>query len=149
MLLAEAMMEKDFIKESIESLEQDIEKSMIVQDKSEFKTNKILLEGKLDNLHELYTRYRQFSVMVERAKAKASIKIKDGSLSLADALAIRDLMVFKLSVYKKILSTAYKFKDNLICMDIDDLFKQVEEIKLDIKTLNSSIEHTCWNVEVS
>jgi len=152
MLLAEAIREKDYIKKSIDSLRDYILVSMIVKDKTEFKINKTLVEGRLDELKELYKKYQQFSVTIERAKAKASIKVNDTTLSLLDATAIRNVMGLKLEGYEYLLLEAVRkneLGDLTICIDMDALFKLIENIKMDIKTLESEIDYAYWNVEVS
>ena len=152
MLLAEAIREKDYIKESIDGLKEYIKALMTVQDKTEFKINKTLIEGHLEELKELYKKFQQFSVTIVRAKAKASIKVNDTKLSLLDAVTIRDSMYSKLKHFKGLLSHA-SFKattsKSILCIDMDELFKEIEDIKVDIKTLDSEIEYAYWNLEVS
>lgn len=150
MLLAEAIREKDYIKESIDSLEGYIQTLMIVQDKTEFKVNKTLIEGRLEELKELYKKFQQFSVTIARAKAKASIKVNDTKLSLLDAVSVKEVMNLKLSSFEMLLSSA-EIKDGagVLCIDTDELFKEIENIKVDIKTLDSEIEYAYWNIEVS
>lgn len=150
MLLAEANREKDYIKESINSLEEYLYSLMVVQDKTEFKMSKSLIEGRLEELKELYKKYQQFSVTIERAKAKASIKVNDTKLSLLDATAVRNAMDSKLETFENLMGVAYeKNRIGILCLDIDELFKEVENIKIDIKTLDSEIEYAYWNIEVS
>ena len=150
MLLAEAIREKDYIKKSINSIEGYIQILMVVKDKTEFKTNKILIEGRLEELKELYKKYQQFSVTIERAKAKASIKVNDTKLTLLDAVAIRNTMNLKLHTFETLLlSTEIKADSGVLCIDVDVLFKELENIKIDIKTLDAEIEYAYWNVEVS
>jgi len=150
MLLAEVIKEKDYIKKSINSIEGYIQILMVVKDKTEFKTNKILIEGRLEELKELYKKYQQFSVTIERAKAKASIKVNDTKLTLLDAVAIRNTMNLKLHTFETLLlSTEIKADSGVLCIDVDVLFKELENIKIDIKTLDAEIEYAYWNVEVS
>jgi uncharacterized protein YqgV (UPF0045/DUF77 family) len=152
MLLAEAIREKDYIKESIDGLKEYIKTLMTVQDKTEFKINKTLIEGHLEELKELYKKFQQFSVTIARAKAKASIKVNDTKLSLLDAVVIRDTMYSKLNHFKGLLSHASFKADtskSVLCIDMDELFKEIENIKVDIKTLDSEIEYAYWNLEVS
>jgi len=150
MLLAEAIREKDYIKESIDSLEWYIQTLMVVQDKTEFKINKALIEGRLEELKELYKKFQQFSVTIARAKAKASIKVNDTKLSLLDAVSIKEVMNLKLSSFELVLSsTNIKVGNGVLCIDVDELFKEIENIKIDIKTLDSEIEYAYWNTEVS
>ena len=60
MFLAQAIKEKDYIKESIKSVKDYIKNCMAVRDKTEFKVNKTLIEGHLEDLKELYKKYQQF-----------------------------------------------------------------------------------------
>ena len=152
MLLAEVIKEKDYIKKSINSIEGYIQILMVVKDKTEFKINKTLIEGRLEELKELYKKYQQFSVTIERAKARASIKVNDTELSLLDAVAIKTAMTSKLWVFESLLMHAglnSKDSTGVLCIDMDELFKELEDIKVDIKTLDSEIEYAYWNVEVS
>ena len=150
MLLAEAIREKDYIKESIDSLEGYIQTLMVVQDKTEFKINKTLIEGRLEELKELYKKFQQFSVTIARAKAKASIKVNDTKLSLLDAVSVKEAMNLKLSSFEMLLSsTDVKAGTGVLCIDADELFREIESIKVDIKTLDSEIEYAYWNIEVS
>lgn len=150
MLLAEAIREKDYIKESIDNLGRYIQTLMIVQDKTEFKINKTLIEGRLEELKELYKKFQQFSVTIARAKAKASIKVNDTKLSLLDAVSIKEAMSLKLLNFEILLaSTEIKSGAGVLCIDADGLFKEIENIKIDIKTLDSEIEYAYWNIEVS
>jgi len=150
MILAEAIKEKDYIKKSINSLEEYLYSIMVVQDKTEFKMNKSLIDGRLDELRDLYKKYQQFSVTIERAKAKASIKVNDTKLSLLDAIAVKNAMESKLETFENLISYAYdKNSHGILYIDIDDLFKEIEDIKIDIKTLDSEIEYAYWNIEVS
>lgn len=150
MLLAEAIREKDYIKESIDSLGGYIQTLMVVQDKTEFKTNKTLIEGRLEELKELYKKFQQFSVTIARAKAKASIKVNDTKLSLLDAVSIKEVMNLKLLSFEMLLSfSEIKAGTGVLCVDTDELFKEIENIKIDIKTLDSEIEYAYWNIEVS
>jgi len=152
MLLAEAIREKDYIEESIDGLEDYIKNLMVVKDKTEFKINKTLIEGRLEELKDLYKKYQQFSVTIERAKARASIKVNDTTLSLLDAVAIKTVMDLKLCSFSSLLmyaSANNRNSDGVLCIDMDELFKGLENIRIDIKTLNSEIEYAYWNIEVS
>lgn len=152
MLLAEAIKEKDYIEESINGLEDYIKNLMMVKDKTEFKINKTLIEGRLEELKELYKKYQQFSVTIERAKARASIKVNDTELSLLDAVAIKSIMNFKLCSFDSLLehaSTSDRNGNGVLCVDMDELFKELESVRIDIKTLDSEIQYAYWNVEVS
>jgi len=56
----------------------------------------------------------------------------------------------KLETFENLMAGAYeKNRIGILCIDMDELFKEIENIKIDIKTLESEIEYAYWNIEVS
>lgn len=152
MLLAELIKEKDYIEESINHVRDYISDTLSVCDRTEFKINKSLIDSKIEELRDLCTKHQQFSVTVERAKAKSVIKVNDTELSLLDAIAIKNSMVTKLEALRNISTSAIWENakgDVLLCVDMDDLFKEINDVRSDINALESKIDHSTWNVEVS
>ncbi len=152
MLLAELIKEKDYIEESINHVREYIASTLSVYDTTEFKLNKSLIDSKIEELQDLCTKHQQFSVTVERAKAKSVIKVNDTEISLLDAISIKDSMVRKLDALHYISSAAVMENargDVLLCVDIDVLFEKMQEIRSDINALESKIDCAIWNVEVS
>lgn len=152
MLLAELIKEKDYIEESINHVRDYISDTLSVCDRTEFKINKSLIDSKIEELRDLCTKHQQFSVTVERAKAKSVIKVNDTELSLLDAIAIKNSMVTKLEALRNISTSAIWENakgDVLLCVDMDDLFKEISDVRSDINALESKIDHSTWNVEVS
>lgn len=152
MLLAELIKEKDYIEESINHVREYISSTLSVYDTTEFKLNKSLIDSKIEELQDLCTKHQQFSVTVERAKAKSVIKVNDTEISLLDAISIKDSMVRKLDALHYISDAAIRENargDVLLCVDIDVLFEKMREIRSDINALESKILHATWNVEVS
>ena len=152
MLLAELIKEKDYIEESINHVRDYISETLSVYDRTEFKINKSLIDSKIEELRDLCTKYQQFSVTVERAKAKSVIKVNDSEISLLDATAIKNSMVTKLDALHRISAAAIMANaegDVLLCVDIDALLEEMKEIRSDINALDSKIDHATWNVEVS
>jgi uncharacterized protein YktA (UPF0223 family) len=100
--------------------------------------------------NDLYQKYQQFSVTVQRATSKAVIKVNGKELSVADAIVIRDILIEKINHFKRIQEyTINKGIDRYKLINLDDIYKETEKIRLDIKTLNSEIEYALWNIEVS
>lgn len=149
MLLSEAIIEKDYIETSILNLRQQIMDTLLVKDKTEFKIQKTLIDGMLEELKDMYLKYQQFSVTIQRAKAKAVIKVNDMELSILDAEAIKQAMQLKLYNTGVLLGGSTSVDDGyVVCLDVDELFKDRENIRLDIKTLDSQINYAKWHVEV-
>jgi len=148
MLLAEALIEKDYISKSIDNLYSVISDLSIVSDKSDIKFNKEQLKNKFEDLEKLYTKYQQFSIMICRAKS-ATVVINETEISLRDAMVIRDVMNTKLNRLINFSSETFKKKsDNLICVDRNELEKMIEMLRSDIKTLDIKIQNKLWSTKV-
>ena len=141
MLLAEALIEKDYIVESIDNLSDSIN-SLIYDVNDEELDNEPLNRGKLKNLFKefegLYTKYQQFSIMISRAESLASININKTEISLKDAMVIKNVMKSK-------LTRLIKFKQEVGYNDLDET---IEMLRADIKTLTLKIQNKIWNTEV-
>jgi len=151
MFLAEAIREKDYLKNSIMILRNHICELISVKNSEEVKSNSADIIGRQEELEDLYKKYRQFSVTIERAKAKVNIKVNNTDLSLIDAMSILKIMKDKNEDIDAILTRAYeenKLPTSIVCVNIDRLFDKILENLLDIKTLESEIEFALWGVEV-
>lgn len=149
MLLAEGLIEKDYIVESIESLSNTIKNLLIAYDQSNEELNEEKLKGLFEKLESLYMKYQQLSIMIRRAQALATISINETEISLKDAMIIKDIMGNKLERLTSFLDEVRKERsDGFICVDIDDIEKRADMLKADIKTLNVKIQTKIWNTEV-
>jgi hypothetical protein len=144
MKLAEAIKEKEFIEDSIHSLQHHIVNTSGVESTTDFKTLATLIKSRFEELRNLYSRYQNFCVSVERAKAGAFIEVQSNKLSLLDAFVIKQVFEIKLHTLESIYEHSLKNS----CVDLNDLFKEIEVARLDIKTLSVEIEYALWEVEV-
>jgi len=144
MKLAQAIKEKDFIEDSIYALQQHIVNTSVLEDATDAKTLTALIKNRFEELRNLYKKYQNFCVSIERAKAAAFIEVQSNKLSLLDALVIKQVFENKL----RILEGIYEHSLKNSCIDLNDLFKEVESTRLDIKTLGTEIEFATWEVEV-
>lgn len=143
MLLADAVREKDYLKSMLDDLANHIS---ILKANSELE----IVNDRLVEFSDIYQKYQQFSITVQRATSKAIIKVKDRELSVADAIVIRNILVEKGKHFKYIQEyTVRNGVDKSKLVDLDEIYKEMEKVYLDIKTLNSEIEYAFWNVEVS
>jgi len=149
MLLAEAIKEKDYLKSLIVTLRDHICELVLVSGLCD-ESNTDNITQRQNELEDLYKKYRQFSVTIERAKAKVTIKVNDTDLLLSDAMVVLDTMRFKNENIGIILTRAYeKIKSsNNVCVNIDQLFESMKNNLLDMKTIESEIDYALWNVEV-
>ena len=148
MLLAEALIEKDYINKSINNLYNIIEDLSTVYDKGDVEFNKRRLKNKFNELEELYTKYQQLSIMICRAKS-VTVVINETKISLRDAMVIRDIMNTKLNrLVDLLLGTVKENINRIVCMDKEELEKMIEILRSDIKTLDIKIQNKLWNTEV-
>jgi len=148
MLLAEALIEKDYISKSIDSLYNTMRDLSIVYDKVDVISNKDQLRVKFEELEDLYTKYQQFGIMISRAES-ITIVINETEISLRDAILIKDIMHKKLN---RLIDVSYEIAgestDSIICIDKEELEKMIKILRLDIKTLDIKIQNKLWNTEV-
>jgi len=143
MLLAEAIKEKDYIKESIRNLQNHI----VVMDAD---GDPGIADKYMKELDELYKRYQKFSISIERSKVSTSIKLNKTQVSLVDAFVIKESMEYKLKVYEGILhGILRKEGDEQGQINPDRLFEEMEKIRLDIKTIEGEIDYALWQIEAS
>lgn len=143
MLLSDAVRERDYLKSLLDDLSNHIAVLNVDNELDVAKERTV-------EFNDLYQKYQQFSVTVQRATSKAVIKVNGKELSVADAIVIRDILIEKINHFKRIQEYAInKGIDKLKMINLDDIYKETEKIRLDIKTLNSEIEYALWNIEVS
>lgn len=147
MLLAEAILEKEYIGRSIKKVNDYIYYNLSV----DAKANKLLIEKKFEELDDLYKKHQQFDITIDRTKFQAKLKINDMELTLRDAETIKNSMETKLGNLENFLHKALRdmSDDKIICLEIESLLATIEEMKLDIKTIDMKIQYVMWNTEIS
>lgn len=146
MYLADAIRERDYLKKSIDVLTRFISTWLVSSDRSSYRSVKSLIDGKREELDELYTRYQQLEVAIVRVKAKTIIKVNDTELSVLDACAILDIMKSKeLKIREMFDLTIQSGFENL---EFYDLMGELSDIRSDIKSMESKIEYAQWYTEV-
>lgn len=151
MYLAEMIREKEYIENSIYDLQDHIVHLAIVKDKSDYKVANSVLSKRLEELDALHVKYQQFVISIERAKAKTTIKVNDTELSLTDAISLKDSMEHKLRSLEYILDCSTRRERNgegILTLDSDEVFKAIEDARLDIKTIEAQIDLAIWRTEV-
>jgi len=147
MLLAELIKEKDYIERSIYNLQDRIVDLSVGRDEEQKDISEYLAQ-----LDELYKKHQKFSISIERAKHNAVIKVNDARPSLADAIAIKESMEHKLQMFRGMMLGFTRLQREGIGelrIDTDVLYDNMENIRLDIKTISGEIDYALWNVEVS
>ncbi len=144
MLLSEAIIEKEYIEESIDKVNEYVYN--LLNSSSNIGSGRSIIEKKLKELDNLYREYQRFAISVGRAESQAMIKINDTELSLRDSRIMEDAMYEKLSDFEDILEKS----QNKGIGDIlyDDITAAIEEIRIDIKTIDTKIQYALWNIKV-
>lgn len=149
MLLAEALIEKDYIVESIDNLSSTINSLLLVYNESDREANRKKLKHLFKEFEDLYTKYQQFSIRISRAEALASVDINKTEISLKDAMVIKNVMESKLiwlADFKREL--VCDDLEKVVCADVDALEETIDMLRADIKTLKIKIQNKVWNTEV-
>lgn len=149
MYVIEAVSEKDYIKEQIELLRKHISALLATDDERDIKLLEKDLKKRFNELRELYKKYQKFLTVVERAKASINIQFEDTTLTLGEALSFRDSLVEKLNDVKYIYDKALEQVDKYLIIDIEALLDLMNELRLDIKTLNYKITKAYWTATIS
>jgi hypothetical protein len=137
MLLAEAVAEKEYLKKSIKSLVDAMSQTIMSDDKP-----KNALSKNLKKLDELYKKYQQFEITTNRAMFEVTIQISDMELSLAESSGLKEAMLSKLADYGRLMQYACD------SVDIEPVNDRIEEIRRDIKTLDTAINRAMWSTEI-
>ena len=147
MLLAEAILEKEYIGKSIKKVNDYIYYSLSV----DAEANKLLIEKKLKELDDLYKKHQQFDITIDRTKFQAKLKINDMELTLRDAETIKNSMETKLGNLENFLHKSLRdMSDEIIYLETEPLLVAIiEEMRLDIKTIDIKIQYVMWNTEIS
>ena len=144
MLLAEAIIEKEYIEESIDKVNEYIYNLLKYTDRA--KLSKDIIEKELKGLNNLYREYQRFDISISRAESQAMIKINDTELSLRDCRIMEDAMYGKLGDFESILeSSQNNGLGDILC---DFIMAGIEEIRMDIKTIDVKIQYALWNIKV-
>jgi len=145
MLLAEALIEKEYIEESIGRVNEYIYNLLKYTDRA--KLSKDIIEKEFEELNNLYREYQRFAISIGRSESQAMIKINDMKLSLGDCRIMEDAMYEKLSDLESILEGSQNSgPGDIVCSSI---ITAIEEIRLDIKTIDVKIQYALWNTEVN
>jgi len=145
MLLAEAIIEKEYIEESIDGVNEYIYNLLKYTDRA--KLSKDIIEKGFEELDTLYREYQRFAISISRVESQAMIKINDTELSLRDCRIMEDAMYEKLSNLESILEGLQNSgPGDTVCSSI---MAAINEIRLDIKTIDTKIQYALWNTEVN
>lgn len=151
MFLAEAVKEKDYLKESITKLCNRVKWLSITIDVSDAKLNKELVINKLEELDKLYKDYQKYKIIVTRAKAKIVLNLNDDEFSIADAENLVEVLEDKLLFFETLITTvegSNSGPSNMVCVDLKNIDNDVTLLRSDIRAIEQSIERVLWSTEI-
>lgn len=149
MYLIEAISEKDYMKEQIELLKKHISNLLATDDERDIKLLEKDLKERFNELQNLYKKYQKFLAVIERAKASINIQFENTTLTLGEALIFRDSLIEKLNDISYIYNKALEQTNKHLVIDIETLLDLINELRLDIKTLNYKINKAYWTTTIS
>lgn len=149
MYLIEAISEKDYMKEQIELLKKHISNLLATDDERDIKLLEKDLKERFNELQNLYKKYQKFLAVIERAKASINIQFENTTLTLGEALIFRDSLIEKLNDINYIYNKALEQTNKHLVIDIETLLDLINELRLDIKTLNYKINKAYWTTTIS
>jgi len=147
--LIEAISEKDYMKEQIELLKKHISNLLATDDERDIKLLEKDLKERFNELQNLYKKYQKFLAVIERAKASINIQFENTTLTLGEALIFRDSLIEKLNDISYIYNKALEQTNKHLVIDIETLLDLINELRLDIKTLNYKINKAYWTTTIS
>jgi len=147
--LIEAISEKDYMKEQIELLKKHISNLLATDDERDIKLLEKDLKERFNELQNLYKKYQKFLAVIERAKASINIQFENTTLTLGEALIFRDSLIEKLNDINYIYNKALEQTNKHLVIDIETLLDLINELRLDIKTLNYKINKAYWTTTIS
>jgi len=147
--LIEAVLEKDYVKGQIQLIRKHISNLLATEDERDIKLLEKDLKKRFDELQVLYKKYQKFLAVIEKAKASINIQFNDTTVTLGEALIFRDSLVEKLNDVSYIYNNALEQKSNHLVIDIETLLDLINELRLDIKTLDYKIHQAYWSATIS
>lgn len=124
MLLQEAIIEKEFIKDRI-----DIIMEVVLEHGDEILGSE---------LKELYDKYQLFCIAIDRAFHSTELDYEGKKLTIADGVVLKNVLQIKIDDKKKLL----------IHSNNVDFKKELNVLCTDYKILDMAIQRTSWIVEV-
>lgn len=150
MKLAEALILRADCNKRFEQLKQRIIRSAMVQEGDEPPENPAEL------IRELETVSAELAGLIKRINRTNSLTEFQTGMTLADALAERDVTLLKREAYNQIVQNASVRQDRYsksevkyrTTVNVKETQKQVDELSKRVRELDSRIQETNWKVEL-
>ena len=150
MKLAEALILRADCQKRLHKLKERLIRSSKVQEGEEPPEQPQELIEELDNV------INQLADLIQKINRTNSSTILDNNLSISDALAQRDSIQLKRSIYDSVIQTAASRQDRygrseikyLSTVDIAELQTEVDRMARDYRQLDTKIQQANWNTEL-
>jgi hypothetical protein len=150
MKLAEALILRADCQKRLQKIKERLIRSSKVQEGEEPPEQPQELIEELDNL------INQLADLIQKINRTNSSTILDNNLSISDALAQRDSIQLKRSIYDSVIQTAASRQDRygrseikyLSTVNIAELQTEVDRMARDYRQLDTKIQQANWNTEL-
>ena len=150
MKLAEALILRADCQTRLHKLKERLNRSVKVQEGEEPPEQPQALLEELNNL------INQLADLIKKINRTNSSTILENNLSISDALAVRDSLQLKKSVYDSVIQTAATRQDRygrseikyISTVNIAELQTQSDRMARDYRQLDTKIQQANWNTEL-
>ena len=150
MKLAEALILRADCQKRLQKIKERLIRSAKVQEGEEPPEQPQELIEELDNL------INQLADLIQKINRTNSSTVLDNNLSISDALAQRDSIQLKRSIYDSVIQTAASRQDRygrseikyLSTVNIAELQTQSDRMARDYRQLDTKIQQANWNTEL-
>ncbi|MGL6341143.1 MAG: DIP1984 family protein [Waterburya sp.] len=150
MKLAEALILRADSQKKIHQIQQRLIRSAKIQEGEEPPEQPQILLEELNNL------INQLTDLIQKINRTNSSTILDNNLSISDALAQRDSIQLKRSIYDSVVQTAASRQDRygrseikyFSTVNIAELQTEIDRMARDYRELDTKIQQANWNTEL-
>ncbi|MGL4883304.1 MAG: DIP1984 family protein [Waterburya sp.] len=150
MKLAEALILRADSQKKIHQIQQRLIRSAKIQEGEEPPEQPQILLEELNNL------MNQLTDLIQKINRTNSSTILDNNLSISDALAQRDNIQLKRSIYDSVVQTAASRQDRygrseikyFSTVNIAELQTEIDRMARDYRELDTKIQQANWNTEL-
>lgn len=150
MKLAEALILRADSQKKIHQIQQRLIRSAKIQEGEEPPEQPQILLEELNNL------INQLTDLIQKINRTNSSTILDNNLSISDALAQRDNIQLKRSIYDSVVQTAASRQDRygrseikyFSTVNIAELQTEIDRMARDYRELDTKIQQANWNTEL-
>jgi ethanolamine utilization protein EutQ (cupin superfamily) len=139
MLIGEIVRRKNDIKREIVELEFYMEK---ISNIPNVKESAAIYTNVLSKVFELLDKQQNYLILLERSNLKQEIKVGKSTISVSDAIKLRD------TTDKKIIFITNLINNNDASLNVINLMESRDKLMEEFILLNNAIEKSDWSTEI-